>query len=87
MVKIGIVENWQKLQQIIDLLIELKSEIKIVVDPVLRSSTNFEFQTDFNDQLLDEILNKIYLITPNYEEIQSLYPSKNIKEYFSRCQF
>jgi len=79
-VKIGIIENWKTLNQITDLLISLNPKIKIVVDPVLKSSTNFDFQINFNAELFDEILSKITVLTPNYNEIESLFPDKNIQE-------
>lgn len=79
-VKIGIIENYRVLNQVLDLLISLNKEIKIVLDPIVRSSTNFDFQTEFDSALFDEILKKIYVITPNYEEIKELYPSESIEE-------
>ncbi|WP_109097221.1 hydroxymethylpyrimidine/phosphomethylpyrimidine kinase [Aquimarina sp. AU58] len=87
-VKIGIVQNWEVLNQIIDVVLEKNNAIKIVLDPVLRSSSNFNFHS-YNDNLDDqnniekqfeEILNKIYLLTPNYNEIEKLYTSKTIEE-------
>ena len=79
-IKIGIVENQVTLSQIIDFLLELNSKVKIVLDPVLKSSTDFEFQNNFDASLFDEILKKIYLITPNYQEIENLFPEKTIEE-------
>ncbi len=78
-VKIGIVENWDVLDELITLLLAKNPNIKIVVDPVLKSSSNFTFHNS-NVELLDQILNKIYLLTPNYEEIKELYPHKTIEE-------
>ena len=79
-VKIGIVENWEAMSEIIDLLISLNEDVKIIVDPVLSASTNFDFQTDFKSELFDTVLEKIYVLTPNYDEIQKLYPELNIEE-------
>lgn len=83
-VKIGIVENWMVLQSIIARLKELNPNIKIVLDPVLRSSTDFNFHNIVNavleEEFLDAILDQIYLITPNYQEIQQLYTEKNIAD-------
>ncbi|MCL5128349.1 hydroxymethylpyrimidine/phosphomethylpyrimidine kinase [Algibacter sp. L4_22] len=78
-VKIGIVENWEILSIIINRLQELNPEIKIVLDPVLKSSSDFSFHSN-NSEKLDDILSKIYLLTPNYNEIQQLYPEKDIEE-------
>ena len=79
-VKIGIIQNWNVLNEILDLLISLNSELKIVLDPVLRSSTNFDFQTDFDAEVFNKVLSKIYILTPNYDEIQQLFPDKGIEE-------
>ena len=79
-VKIGIVENWETMSQILNLLISLNSEVKIIVDPILSASANFNFQTDFDQELFDTILEKIYVLTPNHEEIQQLYPQLTIEE-------
>jgi len=78
-VKIGIVESWDTLSVIIDKLLEVNSKVKIVLDPVLTSSSSFKFHVS-NNEVFDEILNKTYLLTPNYNEIQQLYPEKNIEE-------
>jgi len=104
-VKIGIVENWETLSIVIDKVLELNRTVKIVLDPVLKSSSNFDFHakvssSDFChteqacaqlsrsievnvnciENRLDEILSKIYLLTPNYNEIEQLYPEKSIED-------
>lgn len=78
-VKIGIVKNWETLSVLIDRLIALNPEIKIVLDPILKSSSEFCFHSN-NSEKLDVLLSKIYLLTPNYNEIQSLYPEKNVSD-------
>jgi hydroxymethylpyrimidine/phosphomethylpyrimidine kinase len=79
-VKIGIVESWDVLNSIVNQLLDLNSKIKIIVDPVLKSSSGFDFHSKDNLYLLDKVLEKVYLITPNYDEIQGLYPDKTISE-------
>ena len=85
-VKIGIVENWVVLEEIVDFLIAKNPTIKIIVDPVLKSSSDYDFhrplknQSNQNEILFDRILNKIYLLTPNYNEIKELYSAKSIEE-------
>ncbi len=91
-VKIGIIQNWEVLNLIIDFLISKNNNIKIVLDPVLKSSSNFNFHntndssshSHFNQDCIerqfDEVLNKIYLLTPNYQEIEKLYTDKTIEE-------
>ncbi len=87
-VKIGIVQNWEVLNAIIDVVLEKNNTIKIVLDPVLKSSSDFNFHSyngDLNDQntiekQYEEVLDKIYLLTPNYNEIERLYTGKTIEE-------
>ncbi|MDY8135026.1 hydroxymethylpyrimidine/phosphomethylpyrimidine kinase [Aquimarina sp. 2201CG5-10] len=91
-VKIGIVQDWKILNDIIDVLLKINPEVKIVLDPILRSSSDFDFHSpninssnpDKNQNsteiLFDEILEKIYLVTPNYQEIEKLYNGKSIEE-------
>ncbi|WP_025742753.1 hydroxymethylpyrimidine/phosphomethylpyrimidine kinase [Aquimarina pacifica] len=88
-VKIGIVQNWFVLNEIIDRLLQKSKDIKIVLDPVLTASSNYNFH---NKEVLtktqqlksqdhfDQILDKIYLLTPNYKEIEQLYTDKTIEE-------
>lgn len=79
-VKIGIIENWRTMSEIIDFSISLNAEVKIILDPVLSASSDFDFQTDFDKKVFDSILEKIYVLTPNYDEIQQLYPELSIEE-------
>ena len=85
-VKIGIVESWRALLLILDKLHSLNSDIKIVLDPILKASAGFDFHTTEDQSLLEQIIQKCYIITPNYDEINSLFPEKNLEEtleYFS----
>lgn len=79
-VKIGMVRNWETLSIILDRLYQLNANIKVVLDPVLKASAGYDFHSEDDLSILDTILKRIYLITPNYEEIQSLYADKTIKE-------
>lgn len=81
-VKIGIISSLYDLNRIISTIKMLSPSTKIVWDPVLRSTTKFEFMMikDYSD--LHKILSKIDLITPNYNEIEILFPgfiSKNLR--------
>lgn len=79
-VKIGIVESWDVLLSIVNKLIELNSHIKIILDPVLKATAGFDFHSNDNLYVLDQILENVLVITPNYNEIKSLYPTKDITE-------
>ena len=80
-VKIGIVENMDVLDKIVSCIHQKNSRIKIVIDPVLTASSGFDFwKKDMRSELLMQILDKVYLITPNYNEVIQLMPSVNAKE-------
>tara|TARA_R110002072_G_scaffold114541_8_gene244624 strand:- start:423 stop:1175 length:753 start_codon:yes stop_codon:yes gene_type:complete len=82
-VKIGIVENWESLDKIIQHLFKKNENLKIILDPVLKSSSNFEFHPPKTEQL-ENILSKLFLICPNLNELKSLYPGINEKEACQR---
>jgi hydroxymethylpyrimidine/phosphomethylpyrimidine kinase len=71
-VKIGIIPSLEYLKEIILTIKKLSPKTKIVWDTVLKSTTEFDFLTIENQALLIEILKKINLITPNYDEILQL---------------
>ncbi|MBG6060340.1 hydroxymethylpyrimidine/phosphomethylpyrimidine kinase [Flavobacterium sp. CG_9.1] len=71
-VKIGIVPSLDYLKEIVFAIKRLSPKTKIVWDTVLKSTTEFRFTTIENQTVLIEILEKIDLITPNYNEILQL---------------
>ncbi len=83
-VKIGIVQNWKMLNEIIDFLLEKNDSIKIVLDPILKSTSGYDLKDSTHHSRLesefDKMLDKIYLLTPNYQEIEKLYTYKTVEE-------
>jgi len=79
-VKIGIVKSWETLSLILDKLHSLNPKVKVVLDPIFKASTGFDFHSNENQNLLDSIWKKCFIITPNYDEIQSLYPHLDIED-------
>lgn len=73
-VKIGIVSSLYDLNRIVSTIKMLSPSTKIVWDPVLKSTTKFEFTTIESHSDLNKILSKIDLITPNYLEMKILFP-------------
>ncbi|MCU7548113.1 hydroxymethylpyrimidine/phosphomethylpyrimidine kinase [Chitinophagaceae bacterium LB-8] len=72
-VKIGIVQNLGSLHQLVSVIHQKSSNIKIIVDPVIRSTTEFSFwQQGVDEILLYQLLQNLELITPNYKEIVQL---------------
>jgi hydroxymethylpyrimidine/phosphomethylpyrimidine kinase len=89
-VKIGIVPSLDYLGQIAFCLKKYSPSIKIIWDPVLKSSTEFEFLSLQNRTTLVEILQQMELITPNYEEIKHFGreekdPQKIVKFFSTYC--
>ncbi len=76
-VKIGVVQNLSLLKEILNYLISLSVEIKIVWDPVISSSSGFQFWEVEEQKLLDEVLEKVFLLTPNMQEIVYLSGTDN----------
>ena len=79
-VKIGIVENGKVLLDIVSLLRKLQPKVKIILDPVLNASSGFNFHEAYDEKRLDEILDLIFMITPNEIEFSAMYSSKSREE-------
>ncbi|OEK06016.1 hydroxymethylpyrimidine/phosphomethylpyrimidine kinase [Flavivirga aquatica] len=78
--KIGIVENWQVVYDVLSLLKTLNPDIKIVLDPILQASAGFSFHSQESLSYFEKALKLCDIITPNYDEIKALFPKKNIEE-------
>ncbi len=70
--KIGLVESFDQLQQIVAVLKAHNPNIKIICDPVLKASAGFVFHSDVAKQQLEALLPQLFLITPNWDEVQQL---------------
>ncbi|MGJ5640930.1 hydroxymethylpyrimidine/phosphomethylpyrimidine kinase [Formosa sp. S-31] len=79
-VKIGIIESWEFLQQLVRLLKRLNPDIKIVLDTVLKASSGFDFHKKSNIPVILEVFKVCFCITPNYDEIKTFYPEKCVHE-------
>lgn len=79
-VKIGIMQSWNVLSLVLDKLHALNPTIKIILDPIIKATSGFDFHSEECQHVLDKIWKQCYVITPNYNEIQLLYPKKNIEE-------
>lgn len=82
-VKIGIVESFGVLNEICSHILALQPKARICWDPILKSTSGFvvhgEAANTIRKNLLAPILDKIYLITPNYHEAKLLF-GDNYKE-------
>lgn len=70
--KIGLIQNLPVLDELIQSIRRKYPRIKVIWDPVLRSSSGFEFHTDLQENVLYEILSQTYLVTPNNEEAKMM---------------
>lgn len=71
-VKIGIVESLEVLNQICLFIKNRQSTCKIVWDPVIAASSGTVLHQTIERSILDEILKMIFLITPNTNEARIL---------------
>jgi len=66
-VKIGLIPNLLFLQQALKRLVKSNPMVRIIWDPVLSVSAGFDFKHDLSN--LEEILSRVDIITPNWNEI------------------
>lgn len=80
-VKIGITASMRSAVHIIRHVRQHNREARVVLDPVIRASSG----TSFWDAggAWEEVAAACYLVTPNWEEIRSLYPGEDVGE---RCR-
>lgn len=70
--KIGLVQNFDVLEMIVDYVEKHYQTIKIIWDPILKASAGFQFHSAIPLQQFLRICRKVYIITPNEEEIRML---------------
>ena len=73
-VKIGLIENLEILDQVIDFSGEVFPNTSIIWDPIIKTGSGFQIHERLGGDLLFQVLNKTSLITPNWEEMQWLFP-------------
>ncbi len=79
-IKIGVVPSFEYLSQLVSHIKNKNAEIKIVVDPIIKSSTGFDFQKTIDKKYLITVLKNVYLITPNMQEAMLLTNTSDSKE-------
>lgn len=79
-IKVGIVPSFDYLSQLVKHIKSKNAEIKIVLDPIIKSSTGFDFQKTIDKKELVSVLKNIYLITPNMQEAMLLTNTNDSKE-------
>ena len=71
-VKIGMLENLDRLEEIVSDSRQQAAGIKIIWDPIIKTSSGFSIHEKFEKEKLISILKNIYLVTPNTDEIKIL---------------
>lgn len=77
--KIGLIKDTSVLLEVISYIKSSNQHTKIVLDPVLKSSSGFSFH-NWELSRLTPVLNLLDLITPNYQEMQRMGNSDNVEE-------
>ncbi len=75
--KIGVIQSLEVLDALIQMIRKKFPQIKIVWDPILKSSSGFQFHSEVEENLLYEILAQIFLITPNPDEAKKMLHEEN----------
>lgn len=71
-VKIGLIEITDTLLNVIDFILSLNKNTRIIWDPILKSSSGYLFHKHVPGNLFKNIKDKLYLITPNIDEASIL---------------
>lgn len=79
-IKIGLIENLEVLLQVIDYLIDVRPGSKVVLDPIFKASAGFDFHQGIAQEQFLAIAQKIYMLTPNWDEMQKIFPKKEVKK-------
>ena len=78
--KIGIVEDLATLEQVIDLLLGHKPDMRIVWDPILAASAGYAFHQAWDLAAVKRIAKRCAVITPNYDEMLGILPGRSARE-------
>lgn len=88
-IKIGLIENFNVLDTLTAYLHQRLPEVRIIWDPILKASAGFRFHDSNeiqNRQKLHTVLGRIYLLTPNTEEIRQLFGNRSAEELQNICR-
>lgn len=71
-IKIGLIENFAVLNNLLDELLKFNPDSRIIWDPILRASAGYNFHPHTEQCTLTDILRKVFLLTPNWPEAKAL---------------
>jgi len=78
--KIGIMKDVHTMLEVISAIRNIRADIRIVLDPVLKASAGYTFHNDTQLSLWKDVLQQVYLLTPNYDEALLLTGLQNGQE-------
>lgn len=85
-IKIGLIESFEVMDQLTAWLSSTCPGTKIIWDPILKASAGYVFHQQ-NSEKLNTILKRLYLITPNTEELKQLFGEHiNLEELQQICR-
>src|SRR4051812_40845313 len=76
--KLGAMKDLSMANGIIDFVLSIQPKMKFLLDPILSTSSGKEFMKLNAD--IKTLLSKVYLLTPNYPEMQMLSENQNTLE-------
>lgn len=84
-IKIGLIENLEVLHEIVMYLQSWQYPPIIIWDPVLKASAGFSFHEELPEKLLRQILEHIWLITPNANEWEKIIEVIPLEDMTTLC--
>src|SRR4029077_19577696 len=75
--KIGLIQTLEVLDELMQTVRRKYPSVKMIWDPILRTSSGFQVFQKTEERLLYEILSQVYLVTPNIDEAKKLMRAEN----------
>ncbi|MCF6401768.1 hydroxymethylpyrimidine/phosphomethylpyrimidine kinase [Chitinophaga filiformis] len=70
--KIGIVRDAATILEVIEAIKAIQPDVRFILDPVLKASAGYTFHDTTQLSVWKQVLQQVYLLTPNYQEAQLL---------------
>ncbi len=79
-VKFGLAQSWKMTNKMVKLIKAHNDKIKIIIDPVLKTSTGYAIFTYQDNRMFTTVLRQIDLLTPNSNEAVMLSGERNYRK-------
>ena len=76
-VKIGLIESLEVLDKVLQTIRDINPNAKVIWDPIISATAGFVFHANPIRQKFEEMCKKVFLVTPNIDEINILYPGED----------